>query len=352
MLMIAPHGGNVYDFASREILDFSSNINPAGPPEYAVSSAADAMRLIGRYPDARQAAIRNAFSRWLAVAPDELAFGNGASEMIRAVMTALKLSRVVVTQPTFAEYGDSARALGIPVIGIPSDAAGNFAFDIQGIRKIFSRGDLLVTCQPNNPTGVPWREDELRELASMCSSAGGFMLADECFINLAHPALPSCLGMIGGGNVIVLRAVTKDFAAPGLRVGFIAARADVARAARENLQPWPLNCVGEAFAIACALRPEPYIGDSAKKISALRGVLSPGISALGYAPNPSAANFILVRSDHLGADEIHDRLLEHSILIRKCANFPALDGRYFRAAVRNERDNAALLSGLASIASR
>ena len=341
------HGGNIFDFPSRELLDFSSNINPAGPPEYAMIAASDALRYVSRYPDARQSEIREAFSRWLRVSSGDLVFGNGASELIRAVIAALKPARILVTLPTFSEYESCAMSLGIPIKGVLSDAANDFAFDIEGIRKIFSRRDLLMICQPNNPTSTAWTEDELRELAGLCSASGGYMMSDECFINLAHPPLPSCMGMTGEGRVIVLRALTKDFAAPGLRVGFIAARADIASAVREQIQPWPLNCVGEAFAIACAKNPEPYLRNSATKISALKDELSSGIAALGFSPNPSTANFILVRSGDVNADDLYEILLGRSILIRKCANFPTLDDRYFRVAVRNAEDNAALLSGLA-----
>ena len=102
--MNSAHGGNIYDFPSRELLDFSSNINPAGPPEYAMATAADALRHVSRYPDARQSAIREAFSRWLGVPSGELVFGNGASELIKAVVAALKPTRIIVTAPTFSEY--------------------------------------------------------------------------------------------------------------------------------------------------------------------------------------------------------------------------------------------------------
>jgi threonine-phosphate decarboxylase len=151
-------------------------------------------------------------------------------------------------------------------------------------------------------------------------------------------------------NTIVLRAVTKDFSAPGLRVGFAISHPDIARGIRENLQTWPLNCVGEAFAMACAGNPEPFLGTSALKIAALREKLFSDLSGLGFAPNIGHANFLLVRSDRESAGRIFERALKRSILIRKCGNFPTLDGRYFRVAVKLGRDNASLLSALASIA--
>jgi threonine-phosphate decarboxylase len=351
MAVNSSHGGNIFDFASRRLLDFSSNINPSGPPSYALAEAARSLELISRYPDTAQTEIRSVFSAWLGVCPEELVFGNGACELIRAVMAVTRPSRLVVTYPTFSEYGECAGLLGVPVLGVPSIPSLNFAFDVDGIKNVLSRGDLLVICQPNNPTGVPWKKSELSELAGLCSSLGAFLLVDECFINLSWPKLTSSLGFIGKENVIVLRAVTKDFAAPGLRVGFIAARPDITRAVRGYLQPWPLNCVGEAFAIACAKRPEPYMEESARALAVLRDEMSRGIVDSGFSPNPAAANFLLVRCDFITAHEVHDFLLERSILVRKCANFPTLDDRYFRAAVRAKEDNLAFLSGLSGLAS-
>jgi threonine-phosphate decarboxylase len=344
------HGGNAYDFAISGLIDFSSNINPFGPPDYALSAAGEALARINRYPDARQTGIRRSFSAWLGVDAEKLAFGNGASDLIPAIFAALAPSRVIVTHPTFAEYEFRARSAGLPVLGIPSDPLRGFGFDIDGIEKILSRGDLLVICQPNNPTGSAWSSEEISRAAEVCRAVGGYLLADECFINLSHPRLPSCIPLTERRNAVVLRAITKDFSAPGLRVGFTVSHPDIARAIRENLQTWPLNCVGEAFAAACAGNPEPFLGTSAIEIAALREKLFQDLRGLGFVPNPGHANFLLVRSERESAERIFERALKRSVLIRKCENFPTLDGRYFRVAVKLGRDNALLLSTLASIA--
>ncbi|MDR3164885.1 MAG: aminotransferase class I/II-fold pyridoxal phosphate-dependent enzyme [Synergistaceae bacterium] len=343
------HGGNTDDFGISGLIDFSSNINPFGPPDYALLAARESLALINRYPDARQTGIRRAFSAWLSVDVEKLVFGNGASDLIPAIFSALSPSRVIVTYPTFSEYEFRARSIGLPVLGVPSDPMREFDFDINGIEKILSRGDLLVMCQPNNPTGAAWKEEDISRLSEACDRVGGYLLADECFINLSHPPLPSCIPLTERRNTVVLRAVTKDFSAPGLRVGFAISHPDVARGIRENLQTWPLNCAGEAFAAACAGSPEPFLETSARKIAALREKLFLGLRGLGFVPNAGRANFLLVRSDLESAERIFERALKCSVLIRKCGNFPILDGRYFRVAVKLARDNASLLSVLASL---
>lgn len=347
------HGGNVYDYEpsgkNGGILDFSSNINPYGPPARALAAAKAALASIKKYPDTKQTLIRGAFAKWLGVSEAALVFGNGASELIFASLLALSPRRVLVASPTFAEYETCAARLGIELVRFDTHVRDCFSFPMGYIGDIFSPGDLIIACQPNNPTGRSWSADELRSLARLSEERGGWLMADECFINLTEPPAASCLAMTPGGRVLVLRAVTKDFSAPGLRVGFIAASPDVAARIRRELQPWPLNCVGEAFAVACAGDPEPFLTESRKKIAWQRTFLTERLCAMDFEPFAAAANYILVKSARLSGGELQGRLLKHGILIRRCRNFPSLDDSYFRIAVRDEIDNRKLLLALAGI---
>jgi threonine-phosphate decarboxylase len=344
---VSVHGGNIYDFDSPgEMIDFSSNINPYGPPAHAIEAAKDAISLIRKYPDTSQRAVRTAFSVWLGVSPEEIVFGNGASELLSAAVEALRPRRVITTEPAFVDYTECARRHGVPAVGIPMSAAENFAFPLDGIEKIFSEGDLLIACQPNNPTGRAWTEEELRRLMETARLRSGWLLVDECFVNLTHPRAFSCVPYAGGG-VIVLRAVTKDFSAPGLRIGFAISDAPTVGRLRGAMQPWPLNCVGEAFAVACASCPEPFLSESAQKIAPERARLTAGLETLGYRPYNSTVNFILVES-RTPASSLYERLQKKRILIRRCSNFQGLDDFYFRIAVRDAPDNDALLEALSA----
>ncbi|MDR1516290.1 MAG: aminotransferase class I/II-fold pyridoxal phosphate-dependent enzyme [Synergistaceae bacterium] len=342
------HGGNIYDFTRPDdIIDFSSNINQYGPPKHALEAAADALSLVRRYPDTNQREVREAFSGWLGRPPGEIVFAGGASDLFSAIMTALRPRRVMVIQPTFADYAICARRCDIPVVPVPTSPHDNFAFPMEEIEKNFMDGDLFIACQPNNPTGRAWTEAELRSVVGLAQSRGGWLLADECFLNLTYPKAFSCLPFMGG--VIVVRAITKDFSAPGLRVGFAISDAGTIKKIREALQPWPLNCVGEAFAVACASSPEPFLEESAQKIASERARLVRGLKTLGYRPYNSSVNFILAESRRVSANELYERLQAKRLLIRRCANFPGLDDSFFRIAVRLPEDNDALLCALADM---
>jgi threonine-phosphate decarboxylase len=342
------HGGNIYDSAAPgEIIDFSSNINQYGPPQSALEAASNALALARQYPDTNQRAVREAFSGWLGCAPEDMVFGNGASELISAIIDSLRPARVMTAEPAFVDYAECARRHGVPFVGISMSPYDNFAFPMREIEKNFSEGTLFIVCQPNNPTGRAWTEDELRGLIELARTRG-WLLADECFLNLTYPKAFSCIPFAGRG-VIVVRAITKDFSAPGLRVGFALSDAETAGRIRAVLQPWPLNCVGEAFAIACAKEPEPFLYDSARKIASERARLIRGLKTLDYIPYLSAGNFILVRSRRVSVSELYERLFERRLLIRRCANFQGLDDSFFRIAVRDTLDNDALLCALSEI---
>lgn len=347
------HGGNIYDYAphgeSGGILDFSSNINPYGPPACALAAAKEALASINKYPDTKQTLIREAFAEWLCLPAESLVFGNGASELIFASLRALAPRRLLVVSPTFSEYEACAERLGIGLVRFETHERDCFAFPLGQIEEAFSPGDLIVACQPNNPTGRPWSADELCTLARLSEERGGWLMTDECFINLTEPPSASCLASALGGRVLVLRAVTKDFSAPGLRIGFIAASPDIAARVRGELQPWPLNCVGEAFAIACARNAEPFLTESRGKIAVQRAFLTEKLRGMGFGPFPSATNYILVKSRSIRGGELQSRLLEHGVLIRRCQNFPSLDDSFFRIAVRDKSDNEKLIFILAGI---
>jgi threonine-phosphate decarboxylase len=348
--IMSGHGGNIYDSgAPGDIIDFSSNINQYGPPEFALEAARDALAQMRRYPDTGQREVREAFSGWLGCAPEGMVFGNGASELISAAIEALRPRRVITADPAFADYAECALRHGVPAVGILTSPDDNFAFPMKEIEENFQEGALFVACQPNNPTGRAWTEGELRALIELTRSRGGWLMADECFLNLTFPKVFSCLPFAGGG-VIVIRAITKDFSAPGLRVGYAVSDAETARRIRAALQPWPLNCAGEAFAIACAGNPEPFLGDSARKIASERARLMKGLKTLGYVPYPSSANFILAKSPFIPASKLYERLLGRRLLIRRCANFQGLDDSFFRIAVRGAGDNDELLCALSEIA--
>jgi threonine-phosphate decarboxylase len=344
------HGGRIHDHAEKErFLDFSANINPYGPPREAMKAAARALSEgTRRYPDPDQRALRSALQDWLLIPGDHFAAGNGASDLILRTLLALRPKRVLSVHPTFSEYADLARLLAIPYKSLPLKAEEDFAYPVTALKEAVAEGDLLIVCQPDNPTGRAWEEEELGQLLRACRSKGATLLVDECFLNLTWPPAPSLSAAPWPENLISLRAFTKDFSAPGLRVGFIIAAPALASRIRETGQPWPLNAPGEGFAVWCCREGRPFLEKTRRRIAARREKLTSGLESLGFRVWPGAANFLLTLSPLLG-EELQEKLLRRRILVRRCANFPGLDDFYIRLAVRTGSENERLLAALTRI---
>ena len=173
------------------------------------------------------------------------------------------------------------------------------------------------------------------------------MLLDECFLHLTWPAAFSPASLPWPAPLTVLRAFTKDFSAPGLRLGALAAPPETARAVREHLQPWPVNAPGEAFAAACAARPEPFLTRSRQLLAAERRTLTRGLEALGFRVLPGAANFLLCRAP-LAGGTLAERLRPRDILVRRCGSF-GLEDRWIRLGVKDRASNRRLLLALEKV---
>lgn len=342
------HGGRIHDHhAPDKILDYSANINPYGPPKEALKAASRALFEGSRhYPDPDQRLLRTGLSEWLGFPDDHFAAGNGAGDLILRTLLALKPQRVLSVHPTFSEYADHARLLDIPYVSLPLETDKGFAYPVEALVAAIAPGDLVIVCQPNNPTGRPWERVELEALLDACRSGGATLMVDECFINLSWPEIPSLAANPWPGNFIALRAFTKDFSAPGLRVGYLIASPGTASKVRETGQPWSLNVPGEAFAIWCCREGKRFLTQTRERLARQREKLTAGLADLGFNVSPGAANFLLARSP-LPGKVLQEGLLPRGILVRRCDNFPGLDDNFIRVAVRTGSENDRLLAALA-----
>jgi threonine-phosphate decarboxylase len=339
------HGGLVrwLHLDPKEVLDFSSNVNPFGPPKGAVKAAREALSYTHIYPDREQARLRRAFARWLGIDESAVCFGNGASDVMGAAIMAFRPGRIVTFSPTFGEYRQWGERLRVPTREIPL-VAPNFAPSLGDLESTLSHGDLLVICQPNNPTGRVWTQEEMEQVLELCSRQGAILMVDECFVNLTWPPAPSAIEHLPRGNLLILRAFTKDFSAPGLRIGAALGHPDAVARIRHCLQPWPINCAGEAFATWCCENPEPFISDSRHRLAKERKYMMRNLRRLGFQPVEGDSNFILTRCP-VPAWALAKELLKRRILIRTCRSF-GLGDDHARLAVKDRRSNRALFNAL------
>jgi histidinol-phosphate/aromatic aminotransferase/cobyric acid decarboxylase-like protein len=203
----------------------------------------------------------------------------------------------------------------------------------------------LILNNPRNPTGQLLQPEQLLPLLDQF----GLVVLDEAFIDFLLPhQQPSLIPALSRyPNLVILRSLTKFYSLPGLRLGYALGHPEVLQQWQAWRDPWPVNCLAEAAAIA-ALADRAFQEMTWAWLGPARERLALGLEQIaGLWPYPSQANFLLVKTRG-PAPWLQEQLLKrHRILIRDCLSFSDLGDAYFRVAVRTEAENQQLLQALA-----
>ncbi|HEX9778988.1 MAG TPA: threonine-phosphate decarboxylase CobD [Geopsychrobacteraceae bacterium] len=351
------HGGGVdraadeLGVARERIVDFSASINPFGPPDTVRQALLDALERVADYPEIDAQSLRRALARWQNLPEENLLPGSGSTELIYLLPRVLRPRRALIIEPAFSEYAPALQQAGCRIDRLTLQAATDFRFEPrQVLEALHADTELVLLANPGNPTGVAVDPLQLRKLAAALGRCR--LLIDEAFVDFSveHSLLAAVTEY---PNLFVLRSLTKFYAIPGLRVGYLAGPSrELARLAAER-QPWTLSNLAIAAAKAC-LDDSRYRQRTLEAIPRLREQLVQGLERLSVKVFPSHANYLLLRvpRDWPGAATLCARLREQGLLLRNCADFASLDDRYLRVAVRGAEENRRLLAALAEAAAR
>lgn len=362
------HGGNIY---GNEIeYDFSVNLNPLGPPKSVQDALAAALNHVEEYPDPEYRELRRGLVNYWQLAEEQIVPGNGASELIPGIIRTLSPKTCMVTAPCYSGY-ETALNVAAPscrIHRIPLRAEDDFTLPENTCQEIARvKPNLLILTNPNNPNGKRISANRLREIADACRMGGTVLLVDECFLALSGGDKDSLIHRIRSESLpaVVLRAFTKTFAIPGVRLGYAVCSSFPAAKIRRELPEWNLSVFAQyagraaleaaAFGNVTPGTPAPetsaggtsgYLAASVEMIAREREFLSAELEKLGFRVFPSDANYILFQSRDR---ELHQKLLDKGILIRDCRDYHGLTAGFYRTAVRTHRENTALLRCLRNI---
>ncbi len=334
------HGGDIYSLKHPEaIKDFSSNINPLGPPLGLKEELNKAYENLTAYPDINYRQLKSNIAEYLGCSSTEVIVGNGAVEIISN--TSLMAERVVAFTPCFSEYIRRAKVFGKEVVLLSLNQ--NFKIDMRSLRDNLKQGDMLVLGNPNNPTGLRIPEAELKLIYEIVKERDGFLLLDEAFFEFCPEDYDSIELFKSMDNVCVIRAATKFFALPGIRLGYGAASPAFVKKYSEIESPWSVN----SYACAAAnsiFRDKDYIKRTKDYLNNERKFLLNGLSNINWIrPYNSDANFILLKLLKHDEEKIFHDFLKKGIMIRRASNFEGLDNSYIRVAVKDRESNNKLL---------
>jgi threonine-phosphate decarboxylase len=334
------HGGDIYSHNSGgQIVDFSSNINPLGPPAGLKEEMDKAFSELTAYPDIQCRELKSNVAAYLKCSSSEVIVGSGALEIISNVC--LMSKRVVVFTPCFSEYIRRPAVYGVEVKKFPLDSS--FKINIGCLEEGLKKGDLLILGNPNNPTGLRIPKEELRQIYGVVKQKDAFLLLDEAFFEFCPDDYNSVELFKGMDNVCVIRAATKFFAIPGIRLGYGVASSAFAEKYAETESPWSVNSYANA-AGRCIFTDMDYIVKTKQHINREREYLLKELSKIGWIKAyKSHANFILIKLLKYDENAVFDRFMKEGIMIRMASNFEGLDSSYIRVAVKDHESNSRLI---------
>ncbi len=338
------HGGDVLSYKKYyegEIVDYSSNINPLGVPKGLVEELKKCCSTIVSYPDIKYRKLRESISKYLKCKDENVIVGNGAVEIIDNFVQLF--NRVIVFLPAFSEYELRAIVHKKDVVKIKFKE--NFKVDIEKLKNITQKGDLIVLGNPNNPTGLRLKKKELLAIYKLVRERQAFLLLDEAFFEFCPEDYDS-INIFKEYNferVAIIRAATKFFALPGLRLGYGCTSLKWVNKYNEIALPWSVNAMADCagrYIFDC----KDYIEESKRYINEERKFLIEELLSInGFKVFPTDANFILIKLLKWNEELILKHMLKRGFLIRKCSSFEGLDDTFVRIAIKDRKNNERLV---------
>ncbi len=339
------HGGNIYGIKKKapgRIIDFSANINPLGLPPEVKRAVCENFNRILHYPDPEAKGITGKISKSWKIKEENILVGNGSIELIYLITSCFKPKTTLIPAPTFSEYERAARTVKSKVKLSRFKERDGFSLNISHI----SSSDMLFFCNPNNPTG-----NLILKTGRISNKfPAKLVVIDEAFMDFLpnqqdYTLIPQA---IKSKKIIVLRTLTKFFALPGLRIGYLVAHRNIVNKLKQRQVPWSVNSFAQ-LAAELVLTDKEYIKKTRQLVGKERAFLFTEIAGIKKLnPYPSEANFLLVKVNNakLTSSLLMRRLIRRGILIRDCANFRGLSNKFIRVAVRSRNENLKLIKAL------
>lgn len=342
----------IYGINKDEIVSFSANVNPLGVSPRLREELSKRIDAITTYPDREYTSLRRCIADYCGTDYENVIVGNGSTELISLFIQIEHPKKALVIGPTYSEYEREIALGGGTTLYYPLCEANDFCLDIRDfLSQLNESVDLLVICNPNNPTSSSITRAEMRHILDACKQHDIYVMVDETYVEFADnmdeiSAVPLTNDY---NNIVILRGTSKFFAAPGLRLGYaITGNRDLIKSINTRKNPWTINSLA-VVAGETMFTDTDYIKATKALISSERARIYDALkNHPAYKVYKPSGNFILVRilKDGLTSQDLFDRAIREKMMIRDCSTFPFLDNKYIRFCIMNPADNDRLLACL------
>lgn len=330
--MIDGHGDDAYSYADIR-LNFSSNVYNHFSHEGLFAHLSERMDIVQHYPEPVPRTLEATLAQRLGLEKGNVMVTNGATEAIYLTALAFRESQTTIVVPTFSEYADACHLHGHRV---------TFVCNLD---EIPPQTETVWLCNPNNPTGTVFPKERL--LAFIRRHNTMLFVVDASYAPFTIMPLISPAEAATLPNVVMIHSMTKEFAIPGLRLGYLTGSRPLVERIGQGRMPWSVNgLAGEAGLYLLAHSEEYRL--PLEMLLHERKRVGEALQAMGICDIlPSDTHILLCRLHQGSAAELKDYLIrQHGILIRDASNFEGLDSRFFRIAVQSSSENDELINGL------
>lgn len=345
----------IYHIKKEDITSFSANVNPLGISPLLRDTLAKHVDAITSYPDREYTQLRKSICAYTGANFENIIVGNGSTELISLFIQTTHPKKALILGPTYSEYEREISLEGGHTLYYPLKEENNFQMDVEDFcRQLNDSLDLLVLCNPNNPTSTAVARKDMRKILDCALQHGISVMVDETYEEFTPEGSKiSSIPLTNNyNNLIVLRGISKFFAAPGLRLGYaVTGNPDLLKYINTKKNPWTINSLAE-IAGCIMFSDKDYIDKTKALITEERQRMYETLSSWKTVKvYPSCTNFLLVRilREDVTSDMVFDHCIRKGLMIRDCATFPFLDSSYIRFCVMSPEKNDELLEAFREV---
>lgn len=284
--MNVKHGANLFDLAGNlninkdDILDFSSNINPFGSSKKAKNAVIKNIDFVSIYPDPEYKKLKSSISQYCNCNQDNIILGSGATELISKYISVIKPKKALLLAPSYSEYEHELSKVSCSLDKYFSKKENSFKYNCNELTSYINKNsyDLVVICNPNNPTGFAFTKDQIRY---MTENTSALFMIDETYIEFTDKKIYSCSSLINEcPNLFVIRGTSKFFSTPGIRLGYgLISHEEIKKSLSDSIDLWNINIIASIMG-EIMFTDVDYINETSMKIEAEREFLYSSLKEL------------------------------------------------------------------------
>lgn len=345
---------------NTNLIDFSCNLNPLGPPDELIDIIQENIHNIIHYPDDQCAHLISTISDHINISQGQIIAGCGSTELIKAFAeTFVKPNNhIIVFSPTYDEYGFYCQFMGGIINRIPLMEDKEFQLETESLfGQVDGSTKAVFLCNPNNPTSRYENKGKILEVVEECETRNILIFIDEAFIDFLRDGKNGTLipEVQNHDNLFVSRSLTKIFSIPGIRVGYGVGGKEIIKYMNKARLSWNVGVLDQIIASELIQNCGAYLERTVKLVETEKRNLYKQLSHIpGYEPIRPDANFMFIKIKQLGvkSTDFKNIMMKKGFLIRDCSSFGESFSDYIRIAVKNRDQNITFLEELKTVSEK